>query len=303
MPFGATGHPQSMVEGSLHPCGCRGIEYRALNAGPRLWRTMDSTRARRPRHRRRNHHGCFGTLPVPDAMGVGMARVRRAVGLKLTYPPIPITPASALLHFLARSRAGASSHSRPKTRWLHPPRPSGLLCGRARRDRQRRAGAGAEDRRLGLPSRWNCRSRHRRTTRGGRPRQPTKRSRPTSPRLYGRHGGPAARACAATPSECFPHHDRGRAIATNLHDAVMRPVDAYIANAAEPWKLPAHRRLLPTHPRSIGPPGFEPFMRDPDTLRAAMGQNPGKSARPPHRRTGATADAAEYLVRSRPPAQ
>ena len=86
--------------------------------------------------------------------------------------------------------------------------------------------------------------------------------------VYGRHGDSAiAVIAAATPSDCFEVAMEAVRLATRYMTPVILLSDAYLANAAEPWPIP-NVDGLPRFPVEFRrePDGFQPFLRDPDTL-------------------------------------
>jgi 2-oxoglutarate ferredoxin oxidoreductase subunit alpha len=88
--------------------------------------------------------------------------------------------------------------------------------------------------------------------------------------LFGRNGdAPMPVLAAATPSDCFDLAIEAVRIATKYMTPVMLLSDGYIANAAEPWRLPDLDALESFPVKQAGPEdveGFHPFKRDPETL-------------------------------------
>ena len=73
---------------------------------------------------------------------------------------------------------------------------------------------------------------------------------------------------AASPADCFDRAIEAVDLATRFMTPVMLLSDGYIANAAEPWKIP--EMAAPAYaPRPVhfhaDPDGFQPFQRDPRT--------------------------------------
>jgi 2-oxoglutarate ferredoxin oxidoreductase subunit alpha len=86
--------------------------------------------------------------------------------------------------------------------------------------------------------------------------------------LYGRHGeSPVPVLAAATPADCFAMAFEAVRIAVKYMTPVILLSDGYLANGAEPWKLPRAADLpeIPVHFRT-DPTGFFPYLRDPETL-------------------------------------
>ena len=89
--------------------------------------------------------------------------------------------------------------------------------------------------------------------------------------MYGRHGeSPLPIVAAQSPSHCFAAAFEAVRIALKYRTPVILLTDGYVANGAEPWKLPDVDALpdisvpfadAPNHDGS-----FWPYLRDPDTL-------------------------------------
>ncbi len=94
--------------------------------------------------------------------------------------------------------------------------------------------------------------------------------------MFGRHGeAPVPIVAAKTPSHCFEAAIEAARIALKFRTPVYLLSDGYLANGAEPWRLPDVESLpdisveFTTEPNATGAdgaPSFWPFKRDPDTL-------------------------------------
>ncbi|MGE5761175.1 MAG: 2-oxoacid:acceptor oxidoreductase subunit alpha [Gemmatimonadota bacterium] len=86
---------------------------------------------------------------------------------------------------------------------------------------------------------------------------------------------PLAVLAAATPGDCFDVAREAVRLATRYMTPVIVLSDGYLANAAEPWRIPDVASLtgFPVRFRS-DPQGFHPFLRDPATL-ARVWARPG----------------------------
>ena len=94
--------------------------------------------------------------------------------------------------------------------------------------------------------------------------------------MYGRHGeAPVPIVAARTPSHCFEAAIEAVRIAVKYRTPVILLSDGYLANGAEPWRLPDVDRIEPidpgfaaeaNHTGDDGTPVFWPYVRDPETL-------------------------------------
>lgn len=86
--------------------------------------------------------------------------------------------------------------------------------------------------------------------------------------VWGRNGdAPLAVLAAATPGDCFYMAIEAVRIAVKYMTPVMLLTDGYVANSSEPWPLPNLDKLTPFRVRHHDDPeGFHPFLRDPSTL-------------------------------------
>ncbi|MBI4431064.1 MAG: 2-oxoacid:acceptor oxidoreductase subunit alpha [Candidatus Omnitrophica bacterium] len=86
--------------------------------------------------------------------------------------------------------------------------------------------------------------------------------------MFGRNGeSPVAVVAPATPAECFDMAIEAVRIAFKFMTPVIILSDGYIANGAEPWKLPDVGKLpkiVVEHPKTGE--SFQPYERDPKTL-------------------------------------
>ncbi len=86
--------------------------------------------------------------------------------------------------------------------------------------------------------------------------------------MFGRHGeSPVPIIAPASPADCFDAALEACAVATRHMVPVILLSDGYLANGAEPWKLPTLEELpdLAVEFRT-DPSGFTPYLRDPETL-------------------------------------
>jgi 2-oxoglutarate/2-oxoacid ferredoxin oxidoreductase subunit alpha len=86
--------------------------------------------------------------------------------------------------------------------------------------------------------------------------------------LYGRNSeAPVPVLAAATPGDCFWVALEASRIAVTYMVPVIVLTDGYLANGAEPWKIPSLDEL-PSFPVKFrtDPEGFMPYLRNPETL-------------------------------------
>lgn len=90
--------------------------------------------------------------------------------------------------------------------------------------------------------------------------------------LYGRHGEcPNPVLAASTPTDCFDVAIEAVRVAVKYRMPVVLLTDGYLGNGAEPWRLPNIEDLPPIDANiateaDAGEEGFLPYKRDPDTL-------------------------------------
>ncbi len=86
--------------------------------------------------------------------------------------------------------------------------------------------------------------------------------------LFGRNGeAPVCVLAAATPGDCFYTAIEAVRIATRFMTPVIILSDGYLANGAEPWRIPELDQLPRIEVKQrTDPTGFQPFARDDETL-------------------------------------
>ncbi len=94
--------------------------------------------------------------------------------------------------------------------------------------------------------------------------------------MYGRHGeSPLPVIAAHGPAHCFDMAIEASRIALKYRTPVILMTDGYLANGAEPWRLPDVESLpdigvdfttAPNDTDALGQPVFHPYLRDPETL-------------------------------------
>src|SRR6266851_3974734 len=183
--------------------------------------------------------GVYRTVSGTEAIAWGLLAGMRGAGLeRMLFAGYPITPASLLLHTLANlSRYGVTTFQAEDEIAAELP----LIVVNSQR-------AGPS---TGMPTKAEQSD--------------------LFQAVHGRNAdAPLAVLAAATASDCFDVAIEAVRIATKYMTPVILLSDAYLAHAAEPWRLPDPSKLprFPVHFRT-DPAGFHPFVRDPVTLARA----------------------------------
>ncbi len=86
--------------------------------------------------------------------------------------------------------------------------------------------------------------------------------------MYGRNGdSPLVIVAPATPGECFTYAIEASRIALEHMTPVILLTDGYLGNGAEPWQIPDMADMKPIKvSHDHDPETFKPYNRDPDTL-------------------------------------
>jgi 2-oxoglutarate ferredoxin oxidoreductase subunit alpha len=85
--------------------------------------------------------------------------------------------------------------------------------------------------------------------------------------MFGRNGESAVPIVApATPAECFDYAIEATRIALKYMTPVMYLSDGFLANGAEPWKIPNPDELPDISVPNVTAHPYQPYARDPETL-------------------------------------
>ncbi|MDP6018451.1 MAG: 2-oxoglutarate ferredoxin oxidoreductase subunit alpha, partial [Candidatus Latescibacteria bacterium] len=86
--------------------------------------------------------------------------------------------------------------------------------------------------------------------------------------FFGRNGEcPVPIVAAATSADCFDMAIEACRIALRSMTPVYLLTDGYVANSSEPWQIPEVDAILPIEIEyRTDPDGYQPYMRDPETL-------------------------------------
>ncbi len=246
----------------------------ALDAGhaygetAELGRTMSGFRVRRADL----EPGRYRTVTGTDALAWGLIAGLRATGLpRLVFGSYPITPASPLLHTLAKLRNfGVVTFQAEDEIAAVCSAIGASYAGALGVTSSSGPGIALKTEAIGLAISAELPLVVVNSQRGGPSTGlPTKTEQSDLfQAVYGRNGdAPLPVIATATPSDCFEVAIEAVRLATKYMTPVMLLTDGYLANAAEPWRLPDVANL-PSFPvtRRTDPAGFQPFLRDPETL-------------------------------------
>ena len=125
--------------------------------------------------------------------------------------------------------------------------------------------------------------------------------------MYGRHGeSPVPIIAPRTPAQCFDAAIEAIRLAVKYRTPVILLSDGYLANGAEPWRLPDLDALPtiepdfaaePNHREEDGSEVFWPYVPRPRHAGPALGATGGARARAPHRWLGEGGRIGQRLLR------
>src|SRR6059036_3538836 len=219
--------------------------------------------------------GRYRTVTGTEGLAWGLVAGLRAAGIeKLVFAGYPITPASALLHALANLRAyGVVTFQAEDEIAASGAALGASYTGALGVTSSSGPGIALKTEMLGLAIATELPLVVIDSQRAGPSTgMPTKAEQSDLfQAVHGRNAdSPLAVLAAATASDCFDVAIEAVRIATKYMTPVILLSDAYLAHAAEPWRLPDASKLprFPVHFRT-DPAGFHPFVRDPVTLARA----------------------------------
>jgi 2-oxoglutarate ferredoxin oxidoreductase subunit alpha len=215
--------------------------------------------------------GLYRTITGGEALAWGLLVGAHLADLKLFFASYPITPASPLLHALARLRSlGATTFQAEDEIAAVCAAIGASYAGSLGVTSSSGPGVALKSEALGLAVAAELPLVVVNTQRAGPSTgMPTKTEQSDLMQaLYGRHGeSPVAVVAARAPSDCFETAIEAVRIATRFMIPVILLSDGYIANAAQPWQVPNVEAIPPFPVRfRREADGFEPYGRDPETL-------------------------------------
>lgn len=255
----------------------RDANIAALNAGHAFG---DTAELDAPLHRYRiaaatAEPGDYRTVTGGQALAWGIAAAGRLAGLPVFFGSYPITPASPLLHELARMRAyGVETFQAEDEIAAICAALGASWAGALGVTSSSGPGIALKTEALGLAISTELPLLVVNSQRGGPSTGlPTKTEQSDLYQaVYGRNGdAPLPVIASATPGDCFDVAIEAARIALKYMTPVILLTDGYIANAAEPWRLPdlAHYPAIGVEQKTALAPdetAFNPFARDPATL-------------------------------------
>jgi len=216
--------------------------------------------------------GLYRTITGGEALAWGLIAGAHLAALKLFFASYPITPASPVLHALARlsNGVGVSTFQAEDEIAAVCAAIGASYAGAIGVTSSSGPGLALKSEALGLAVAAELPLVVLNTQRAGPSTGlPTKTEQSDLLQaLYGRHGeSPVAVLAARAPSDCFDVAIEAIRIATRHMIPVIVLSDGYIANAAQPWLVPDIGTLTPFPARfHTDPEDFQPFARDPATL-------------------------------------
>jgi 2-oxoglutarate ferredoxin oxidoreductase subunit alpha len=215
--------------------------------------------------------GLYRTVTGTAALAWGLLAGARLAGLKLTFCSYPITPASELLHTLANLKEYDAVTFQAEDEIAAACAAIGAsYAGSIGVTSTSGPGMALKTEALGLAISTELPLVVINSQRAGPSTgMPTKAEQSDlNQAIFGRNAdSPLAVIAARSPSDCFEVAMEAIRIATKYMTPVIVLSDLYIANAAEPWLIPAvdPKARDPIAFRT-DPEGFQPFLRDPTTL-------------------------------------
>ncbi len=254
----------------------RDANIAALNAGHAFGETAELG-FHLPRYRiapARVEPGEYRTVTGSQAIAWGIAAAGLKAGLKVFFGSYPITPASPILHELARMRMFNVETFQAEDEIAAVCSAIGAsYAGALGVTSSSGPGIALKSEALGLAIAAELPLVVINSQRGGPSTGlPTKTEQSDLYQaVFGRNGdAPMVVLAAATPGDCFDVAIEAARIALEHMVPVMLLTDGYIANAAEPWRIPDIDAIPAIGNRKPAPdeitPPFNPFRRDPDTL-------------------------------------
>ena len=213
--------------------------------------------------------GLYRTVTGAEAISDGLVAGAQLAGLKMFFGGYPITPASAILHHLSRLKEfGVTTFQAEDEIAAIASALGASYAGQLGVTSSSGPGIALKGEAIGLAIMTELPLVIINSQRGGPSTGlPTKTEQSDLYQaVYGRNGdAPMPVIAARSAADCFECAIEAVRIATQYMTPVMLLTDGYIANAAEPWKVPDVSSLEPFPVRFLDRPpegGFQPYARD-----------------------------------------
>lgn len=218
--------------------------------------------------------GLYRTISGADAIALGLVAGAKLSGLPMFFGGYPITPASAILHALARLREFDVTTFQAEDEIAAIGAAIGAAwAGSLAVTSSSGPGIALKGEAMGLAIMTELPLVIVNSQRGGPSTGlPTKTEQSDLYQaVYGRNGdAPMPVIAARSPADCFEVTIEACRLAVKYMTPVMLLTDGYIANAAEPWRVPDEASFtpFPVAFQEECPEGgkFNPFTRNPETL-------------------------------------
>jgi 2-oxoglutarate ferredoxin oxidoreductase subunit alpha len=219
--------------------------------------------------------GFYRTVTGAEALSLGLVAGAKLAGLAMFFGSYPITPASALLHSLARLKEFDVTTFQAEDEIAAIASAIGAAyAGQLGVTSSSGPGIALKTEAIGLAVMTELPLVIVNSQRGGPSTGlPTKTEQSDLYQaIYGRNGDtPLPVIAARSPSDCFEVAIEACRLALQFMTPVMLLTDGYIANAAEPWKVPqvADFPAIPVsfHTEVPAEGHINPYARDPETLK------------------------------------
>ncbi|MEK0083885.1 2-oxoacid:acceptor oxidoreductase subunit alpha [Benzoatithermus flavus] len=216
--------------------------------------------------------GIYRTVTGHEALAFGLLDGARKAGLEMVFCSYPITPASALLHHLAKLRTfGVTTFQAEDEIAAVCAAIGASYAGSLGVTASSGPGIALKTEAIGLAVATELPLVIVDAQRGGPSTGlPTKTEQSDLYQaVFGRNGDcPIVVLAAATPSDCFAMAREAVRLAVHHMTPVMLLTDGFLANASEPWLIPDLEATPPFPARfRTDPEGFHPYLRDERLVR------------------------------------
>jgi 2-oxoglutarate ferredoxin oxidoreductase subunit alpha len=215
--------------------------------------------------------GTYRSVTGADALAWGLVVGAHLAGLKVFFASYPITPASPVLHLLARqSELGVTTLQAEDEIAAVCAAIGASFAGALGVTSSSGPGMALKSEAISLAVAAELPLVIFNTQRAGPSTGlPTKTEQSDlNQALYGRHGeAPLVVLAACSPADCFDVAVEAVRLAIRAMTPVIVLSDGYVGNATQAWRVPAIADL-PAFPvrHEVNPEGFSPYRRDPETL-------------------------------------